>query len=431
MKTFIYSLACVVVYGIYASSFAQNNSVVKEVLFLGNSYTNYNNLPNMVSQLANSTGDTLLFDANTPGGHRMMGHASNNTSLQKITSRSWDYVVLQAQSQEPSWSTAQVEAEVLPYAKLLSDTIKTMGDCSEPMFYMTWGRENGDQANCPFIPWVCTYEGMDSALAANYLRMAQENKGVVSPVGAVWKQIRTDFPSIQLYTGDGSHPSLAGSYIAACSFYASIFKKDPAACTWDGGLSPQVAEQIRMTASDVVYDQLSDWNFIENKAVAAMDIQVDEAEVSVDPTGALYDSLQWNFGDGTISTQPSYTHTYSDSGSYTINLVVWKCGFSDTTEQTAQISLPQDPTGIYNAGLNNDGVQLFPNPALAHIQVVSNAVFERLILADAQGRTIYDVVNQPGSSAFELNIQQLKPGYYYIQLEMPSGIRKTKRFIKL
>ena len=435
MKKFSCTLLCLTVMVASAlSSFGQSNSVVKEVLFLGNSYTNSNNLPSMVNRLANSNGDTLLFDANTPGGHRLMGHASNSTSLQKIVARSWDYVVLQAQSQEPSWSTPQVEAEVLPYAKTLSDTIKATGDCSEPMFYMTWGRENGDQANCPFVPWVCTYEGMDSALAANYLRMAQENKGLVSPVGAVWKKIRTDHPSIQLYTADGSHPSLAGSYVAACSFYASIFKKDPSACTWDGGLSPQVAEQIRMAASEVVYDELSDWSFVENKSVAAMGVQVNEAEVSVESTGSVYDSLTWNFGDGTIANQSSYTHTYSDSGDYQISLVAWKCGLSDTVQQTVKISIPADtvgdPTGIGNVAVDSE-IQLFPNPASSQVMILTSSSIDKLYLRDALGRHIEPITVQQSSSQVLLQVEQLKPGYYFVQLVMENGIHETVRFVKL
>jgi len=174
----------------------------------------------------------------------------------------------------------------LPYAKILSDTARVANECANPMFFMTWGRENGDQQNCPIYSWLCTYEGMDSALAANYTRMAQENKGVVSPVGKVWRKVREDF-GFQLYTGDGSHPNLTGSYVAACTFYASIFQKDPTLCTWDGGLDPNVAMQIRNAAKTVVYDSLNSFSFVENHSQANFASQVNHDTVSLDVTGSV------------------------------------------------------------------------------------------------------------------------------------------------
>ena len=59
--------------------------------------------------MAMSTGDLLIFDSNTPGGFRLLIHATNTTTLNKINLNNWDYVVLQAQSQETSWSQSQME----------------------------------------------------------------------------------------------------------------------------------------------------------------------------------------------------------------------------------------------------------------------------------------------------------------------------------
>lgn len=72
---------------------------------------------------------------------------------------------------------------------------------------------------------MCTYAGMDSLLHLRYMMMAEDNHAVVSPVGAVWNYIRANFPLIELYSPDESHPSVAGSYAAACCFYTSIFRK--------------------------------------------------------------------------------------------------------------------------------------------------------------------------------------------------------------
>ena len=109
-------------------------------------------MPQLVSDMATSTGDTYAFDTNTPGGYTLEGHATNTTSLDKIRQGDWDFVVLQEQSQRPSLPEADVNAYVYPFAKRLNDSIVKYNACAETTFFMTWGRENGDASNCPTIP---------------------------------------------------------------------------------------------------------------------------------------------------------------------------------------------------------------------------------------------------------------------------------------
>ena len=248
----------------------------KNVLFLGNSYTQYNNMPGLVNSVANSVGDWITYDSNTPGGYRLLNHAADNTSMIKIFSNDWDHVVLQAQSQEPSWADWQVQQDVFPYAKQLCDSIRSNNGCTEPVFYMTWGRENGDASNCANISWVCTYEGMDSVLNKNYRRMGEQNRALVSPVGAVWHYIRDHYPAMDLYAADGSHPSQLGSYVAAVTFYTIFFEKDPELTSFNYSLSAADADTIRKAVGVVVYDSLAKWNVgrfdpVSRDSIAACD----------------------------------------------------------------------------------------------------------------------------------------------------------------
>ena len=123
----------------------------RNVLFIGNSYTQVNNLPAMVAAIAESMGDRMTYQSNTPGGCTFSQHCTNQ-SMQLIRSGEWDAVVLQEQSQLPSFPQSQVETEVFPYAKRLVDSIYANNPCCEPMFYMTWGRKNGDGQNAAEFP---------------------------------------------------------------------------------------------------------------------------------------------------------------------------------------------------------------------------------------------------------------------------------------
>ncbi len=247
----------------FAIAFHLHSQVQNElnVLFLGNSYTAANDLPSLVAQCAASTGRTVNYQSNTPGGHTFFGHTNNATSQTLIAQGNWDFVVLQEQSQFPSFPISQVEEDCFPYAAILNDSILSHNECAETVFYMTWGRENGDSQNCANWPPVCTYEGMDDLLNERYRMMAEDNDAILSPVGALWRSIRTNFPDIVLYVSDGSHPSLAGSYAAAVSFFTVIYRVDPTEITFNAGLDETTANSIKNEAKTIVYNQLlEEWH---------------------------------------------------------------------------------------------------------------------------------------------------------------------------
>lgn len=233
--------------------------VGQNILFVGNSYTAVNNLPEMVYRMGLSTGDTLHYTMNAPGGCTFQQHITQSASY--IQQSGWDYVVLQEQSQLPSFPASQFLAESYPFAQQLCQMIRQYNPEAQIIFYMTWGRENGDQENDQFFPPLGTYEGMDSLLFERYMMMAQDNHTCVSPVGAVWHYLRDNHPDIQLYQSDGSHPSVAGTYAAACSFYTLIFHKNPTDIHYDAELEADMAATIRHAAQTIVYDSLSKWCF--------------------------------------------------------------------------------------------------------------------------------------------------------------------------
>ncbi len=223
----------------------------KNVLFIGNSYTSVNNLPQMVADLASSTGDTMLFDSSTPGGATFYAHSLYTVTLNKIMAGNWDYVVLQGQSLQLLGYFPNV-AVTFPEVGVLDSLINTYSPCGETMFYRTWGRKNGIGS--------FSYETMDSLIHVNYMALADTFNAVVSPVGEVWKYIRQNYPLIELYDPDESHPSVAGSYAAACCFYSAIFRKDPTLCTFNSTLLSNDALIIKAAAKTIVFDSLMKWH---------------------------------------------------------------------------------------------------------------------------------------------------------------------------
>src|SRR5688572_19020834 len=84
--------ACFILLSIAGMTHAQNKKA--SVLFIGNSYTQVNDLPKLVADMAASTGDTLEYDISAPGGASFNHHYVTNTVTKaKIQAGGWDYVV--------------------------------------------------------------------------------------------------------------------------------------------------------------------------------------------------------------------------------------------------------------------------------------------------------------------------------------------------
>jgi len=292
------------------------------VLFIGNSYTAVNNLPQLTADCALSIGFAgmpIEVASSTPGGTTFQMHTTNATSQNLINQGNWDYVVLQEQSQLPSFPDGQVAAECFPFATQLNNQILAVDSCTETVFYMTWGRQNGDASNCASWPPVCTYEGMDSLLNIRYRQMAIDNHAILSPVGALWKYIRTTYPEINLYSADGSHPSLEGSYAAACSMIAVMLRTDPYLITYTSTLDPVVAEKIKLAAQEVVFNNLLEWHVGEYDPSVLISTTSNGLNLQIENQSATGWNFTWDFGDGSSSIDFAAQHTYNSSGSYVLS----------------------------------------------------------------------------------------------------------------
>jgi hypothetical protein len=207
-------------------------------------------------------GDVLVTEQSTFGGYTLRQHTTNKNTLEKIVAgtpdynnkkarSAWDYVVIQEHSQLPSNPKEAIQKDTYPYVSFLDSTIHAHNPEATLIFYRTWGRKDGDNARSKDLPLVGTYAGMDSLTAIAYHEMAEKYDGLLSPVGAVWKYIRDHHPSIELYNEDESHPSEAGSYAAACTFYTILFKKDPEKIPFDYTLTHKDANAIRKAVKQV------------------------------------------------------------------------------------------------------------------------------------------------------------------------------------
>ncbi|MCE5328516.1 MAG: hypothetical protein LLG01_19105 [Planctomycetaceae bacterium] len=178
------------------------------VLFVGNSYIFVNDLPAMIKALAaGRQSRPLEYVINAPGGCTLQRHWESTGVRKQIAQGRWDFVVLQEQSQMPF-----VRTEVFQkFAALLAKDVSAAG--ATPLFYQTWARKNAPQTQ--------------EALTREYTAAAASAGAAMAAVGEAFATCRSRHPDIELFQGDGSHPTVAGTYLAACVFYRMLYNADP------------------------------------------------------------------------------------------------------------------------------------------------------------------------------------------------------------
>jgi hypothetical protein len=434
------------------NSFSQD----KEVLFVGNSYTYYNSMPNTLTQIALNKGHTLNVTQHTPGGTRLMTHDANTTVTNLINSQYWDYVVLQAQSQEPSWGIGQVSSEVFPHARSLSEKVYSSNSCSVPMFFMTWGRENGDASNCANFNYLCSYEGMDSALQVNYTTMAEDNLAAVSPVAKVWRYIRDNYPSMDLYS-DGSHPNATGSYLIAVTFFTMIYNESPLGISYYGSENQADAEIIINAVESVVYQNIDEFFF--GNSFNDADHQLSCNTDCTNPTDAfegLNDVVytggeKWlthtatQTGDLRISTcgltnldtelevySDCSTLTYSNDDACSSTSSELTVPVTTGEEVLILISSPSNIMGDYELELEYSNTASLNIIDFINLNVYPNPVQDLLFIeGDLNGNAEFEIIDILGKLSIKghmsksISTEDLKPGVYFL---MVAG--NSFRFVK-
>jgi hypothetical protein len=90
--------------------------------------------------------------------------------------------------------------------------------------------------------------------------IAKELNVPVARVGDAWLMGRLQPTPLDLWQADGSHPNEMGTYLAACVFYATIFRQSPAGLTYRSGLSQETAQTLQTLAADSVLKESRRWN---------------------------------------------------------------------------------------------------------------------------------------------------------------------------
>ena len=193
-----------------------------KILMLGNSYTYFFDMPKILQALFDENDVDAQVDSVTAGGRRLVQNADEGDPLhaevvKKCAQNAYDVLILQEQSHTPMSHYREFLRGVCGCVELVKP--------ARTVLYATWGRKEG----CDLLDeFGWTNQSMTEGLAAAYDAAARKVGGQSAHVGKCFFETCKEYPAIELYDPDLSHPSYAGSCVAALTIYKKLMGKLPA-----------------------------------------------------------------------------------------------------------------------------------------------------------------------------------------------------------
>ena len=228
----------------------------QRVLFIGNSYTGVNKLPEVFLEVVKSSGRSApVVKSSTPGGRTLKQHLAIEGSMKLIEEGGWDVVVLQGQSQEPTIAEKDesVRKDFLESAAALCRRIRAKSPQARICFYQTWARHPDYWKAAKKGPDVgADPQEMQARLRKWYGVAAKDNGASLVPCGDAWELNYASSASIRLHAKDNSHPEFVGTYLNALIFFGAIYGEKAPSPKWIGKLPEPQAELMRGYAAQVL-----------------------------------------------------------------------------------------------------------------------------------------------------------------------------------
>lgn len=223
-------------------------TAVKSMLWVGNSFFYYNNsMHGHVGQLLSSAGvgghratSATLSGSGInwhdveayfkPGGVASYSFVGDNEVRFNTFDRPFDAVMMMDCSQCPIHP--KLQPVFYEYAAKHSATARKNG--AAPILFMSWAYQDKPE--------------MTAQLAAEYVKAGKANNALVVPAGLAFAASLAKRPDVVLHIADKRHPTLAGTYLAACTVLASVYKTNPTGLKYTAGLPADVAAHLQAVA---------------------------------------------------------------------------------------------------------------------------------------------------------------------------------------
>lgn len=387
-----------------------------KVLFIGNSITYFNDMPFLFRNIANNKGKNVSVTMYAPGGTGIVNHYQDPNVYSLIDNGNWDYIILQPGSGESAGASWPVDTTIYR-TRILLDSIYSRNECTKVFLYeIPYG--------VPSSTEYATYFSVQTMFRDSITKMSDSLNIPLVPAGECARAHYSVAQDLMLHNSyNDIHPSIYGSYLVAASFYTSIFRDSVQGCSFYSSIGSSLAQEFHEIADSIVLNYLNDWNQLDFYTFSDFDYLFSGSDVQFNNQSSNYESVFWDFGDGTSSTIDNPIHTYSANGTYDVLLSIFKGGCVDTLRKEISV----DYLAINETTIEQE-INVYPNP-----------VFEKIYLSNLQGDFQVYIRDQNGKvvtkihcdkSSLDIDVANFPCGKYYIELTNKTGIFWKDSFVK-
>lgn len=383
-------------------TFSTQAQHITKVLFIGNSLTYFNSMPETFETIANELGDSTEVTVYAPGGTGFVHHVADSNVYHYFKQGDWDYIVLQPGSNESPGYSFPIQ-ETLDKARILKDSIEAYNPCAKVLYYEisygVWGNTPGH---------ITTYNETMDLIKTNITLLADSTNAFFAPVGEAFRTSWNMNSNNLLWGSAGDiHPNDKGSYMAACVFYASIFQNESVNTSITNSIPVNEALFYRELADSIVLNHTSDWRINTFELYVDYSYLQNGNSIQFNNTTLNADSVIWDFGDGHYSNTFEPQHQYLNNGIYQTTLIAFKGECMDSITQTIE---------IIGLDINNhesiSNYIISPNPTsdVFNIKNITNNEEVRCRIFDLNGNLHFQF---SGSS---IDVSGLSHGAYFVEI---------------
>lgn len=391
-----------------------------KILFIGNSFTGANDLQAIVKGFFLFDKTPVLTKAYAPGGITVgdvaMGtdaHMYNPVVFDLIKSNDWDFLVLQDNQGRFALDSAVfpsvTKSKVIEGHIKIRDSFHHYHSCGKMIWFSGWGFQDEDTS-------------MINQITTNYEVLNDSAKDVIAPIGYAWKKSIIDRPDINLWSPDGAHPDMTGSFLTAATIYGAITQKDVTLNMFMYAIPPDRATFLKLMAQQTLTNPVVKRKS-NLKGIASAKITPDKANLKGESGKKLY---RWYYDGKLMLSTTDSVYKPAKSGKYKL----WTLDNDGTWQKSCDESVTIK-TAIPEFSGAGQVLHAFPNPA-------SEVLTVKCPLSKVHAFDIYAVSGQHAIRVFRqgeetrIDIRDLPSGMYFIRAldaEQKTVINTTK-FVK-
>ncbi|MNU87235.1 hypothetical protein D3C71_770160 [compost metagenome] len=385
---------------------------VKKILFIGNSITYFNNMPQVFRDIANEKGDSVDLTMYAPGSTGFQHHVIDNNVYSLLRNKVWDVVVLQPGSNEsPAYS--QPRDLTLLQGRKMIDSVLHYSPCARVMFYeISYGVVGTSPQN------IVTYNNVMDQIRLTSEYLSDSTGFSFAPGGECLRHVWNKNPALLLWGSAGDiHPNVRGSYLVSCAFYASIFHKPSFGSTVLNGNSLQDAQYYQHVSDSIVLNHSALWRIDTSWHRAKFNAVLNGQTLDVTNTSIAADSIRWFLNTDFSGTNNQIQISNLPEGSHELTQVAYFGTCSDTLSKVIQVTA---------LGLTDEyriTIQWYPNPAQKTIFINQENVTVRIY--SMTGDLLIEEENKQ-----IVSLEVLSKGIYILELESAGSVKLLNRLIK-